>query len=128
MATSMLIAHEVIPHHHHDGAIHFDSHDCGHEPCNATAEKEGQTPDETECCALSDVVIILPDFQDREMGCSCNKINWGDHSHNFFATITTHYGGWLLYAKFLSVICPRKDMYYPGYKGSLPGLRAPPLV
>lgn len=69
-ATMVLLAHAVVPHHHHDYAACFispveehDHHCCDHD---AEAPKEHDKHGEEEACLLSDFLALVPDNYKQE--------------------------------------------------------------
>jgi hypothetical protein len=124
----MLLAHEVIPHHHHDGEIHFDSHDCGQEECHFPMEGEDHDHSESGCCTLSGLIVLAPANQDHFLSYSFSNHEEDNAGIFFIAPFGLYPGNLFLNKDFPSLICPYKSPYYLSYKGSCQSLRAPPFA
>lgn len=66
LATAILLAHALVPHHHHDNIACFASpaeehqHDC----CDTHEDhaKDHEDHDEGEACLLSDLLAVVPHY------------------------------------------------------------------
>lgn len=85
LASSIYLAHDVIPHHHHDDHVCIE-----HLSCNHDNDSEKQDfPDEAsdECCLLAGVKLIVTGSQKNQIICT-GCLNEGKSEHNFSAHFT----------------------------------------
>jgi hypothetical protein len=126
LTFTIVLAHEMIPHHHHDDHICFEHVTCSdsHSPNESNENKQ----DDEACCLLSDLAVIIP-----------GPVNCVDNPHLFLKRNQPEdlqiFQGILQYMPCLVLSGPlpfRQNpliffiISQPEY--SSPGLRAPPLV
>jgi hypothetical protein len=126
LASSIFIAHDVIPHHHHDDQVCFEHHSCSH---NNETEKKGFPDEDTdECCLLADVKLIVTGSQKTQIICaSCSRDDKSEH--NFSPHFT------LFNPEKLLILTPLPFRQNPCFEyfrlshvNQIVGLRAPPIV
>lgn len=72
LASIILLAHDVVPHHHHDEHICFEAHSCegGHSDDQSDAPEPAQDAKEA-CCLLAEMLVFTHASQHDEISCSC---------------------------------------------------------
>lgn len=58
LTFTIVIAHEMIPHHHDDDHICFEHIDCS--DSHSSSESSENNHDDEACCLLSDLAVIIP--------------------------------------------------------------------
>ena len=132
LANIALLAHAVVPHHHHKSLVCVESNHCqsdsdthNHNTCAHDHEHDGDAG--TECCVLKQAVVIPANSVKQEfkfLGC--------DDNHSLFV----HFQAILFSNAILSFV-PRiiqnaqislKTSSYSFFVSTSSGLRAPPVV
>lgn len=128
LANLILLAHAVIPHHHHEQHVciaqehrNDQSATCAHEPNEQNHQHDGS---EKNSCALSQAVFI-PSSQERFLK-NCDNCT-DTHNHNFY--ILSFLQNEELYPISETVTSvPDFLLILPSFVTATPGLRAPPVV
>jgi hypothetical protein len=126
LASSIYLAHDVIPHHHHDDQVCIEHHSCSH---SNESENNGFPDEDTEeCCLLADVKLIVTGSQKIQIVSTCCS-NDGKSEQN----LSTHFT--LFKPEKLGILSPFPFRQNPCFEyfrlchvTQLVGLRAPPLV
>ena len=58
LTFTIVLAHEMIPHHHHDDHICFEHVACS--DSHSSNERSENNRDDEACCLLSDLSVIIP--------------------------------------------------------------------
>jgi len=64
IAGTILLAHDVIPHQHHDDHVCFE-----HSSCQAEHPDESQNDENNPCCPLAEIVFYTPGNSTHEIVC-----------------------------------------------------------
>lgn len=130
-ANIILLAHAVIPHHHHDSIACFvipietdKHHDCDHH--DAENHHQHDTECDGDCCLLNDLLAIVPDGYKQEQLFCCPASEQPIPSDINFAGLLS--GQDQVHECTLNVFKePPFLIYSASYTpGSINGLRAPP--
>ena len=131
LAGILLVAHAVVPHHHHNKQICFERSHCinddlvhehGTNPDNHSHDGENNHQD----CVLKEPVVVISNESKPDL----RLINETDRSgldgfHDNLLNNSTD----LLIPKLSSYVYERvTDSLYPSPRSTSPGLRAPPVV
>ena len=133
-ACLVMLAHAVVPHHHHDNMACFvlpmdseDAHD--HDCCDQEEDhQEKHDADHTnDCCLLNDILAIIPDSYKSEnltIDFSCDYYDISHYS-SIISASECEQGHEISYRDFRQK--PFLDNSYEVYATHSLGLRAPPI-
>lgn len=138
-AVCIILAHAVIPHHHHNDQVCFDVQNC-HEthacpseqhahdlncgiPYNEDLPKESESSD---CCFLQENLVFHPGPQRLELTCPSLKVNYYQGIQFVVLTIALHTGQIHLPDMLPFRQKPFITTHSAKFAASTPGLRAPP--
>lgn len=131
IASSLMMAHAVVPHSHHDGIVCFllektePSDKCSHEHDDACSSQQNEEKhhhhEKSENCDLKDV-LLRQDNQDERF------ISHHDYLSLFFilSSLKNLALDPQLFEKHLEYK-PYLNVYHPPFTGYLSSLRAPPV-
>lgn len=131
LASFLLVAHSVVPHHHHNKQICFDKSHCIHDDLKV---EQGTNSDSHrhdgennhENCVLRDPVVLFSNQWKTDFNLISETDHWGlDGVHdNLLKSITE-----FLIPVLSSYVYERvTDSLYPSLVSASLGLRAPPVV
>ncbi len=125
LTFTIILAHEIIPHHHHDDHICFE-----HVACNdlqTSNESSENNQDDHHCCLLSDLVLIIPGSVTNEVSAitAVKENSRNDLQLMFGAMQSMHYIRSLGPLPFRQNPLNLFTISQPEYASC--GLRAPPL-
>lgn len=132
-ANIVLLAHAVIPHHHHDEVACFEvitteKHDHGHccDHQDAGHQEKHDAGTSNDCCVLNDFMAIIPDNFKQEI----KPLNFSFEAKNFnhFLLAVIPAGDELLLSGLTDSFRqnPIPDKCLPAAGSLGPGLRGPP--
>ena len=132
LANIILLAHAVIPHHHHKGEVCFiyshcqnDCDEQNHQTTENNHEHDGKN--DFQCCVLDQFVLIPSSWIKQE--CKCLD---GDNRHpgnDGFQTVLSELGSVFIFQTCLfKTKLPLLSSTYTFFTGRSIGLRAPPRV
>ena len=134
LANVMLLAHSVIPHHHHGDVVCFEVGHCtvcetAHvDDCDANHSSDSPVVTDENCCALDHMVMFHPDGLRHDLEDAGHPAEM-DFQQDFFAALIQ---GYFDFSQFAGNLPFRQHPPAPAYHhaclGQGPGLRAPPLV
>jgi hypothetical protein len=64
LASTILLAHDAIPHQHHDHHVCFE-----HQSCQPADQEESQNDENSACCPLAELVFFTPGNASHEVVC-----------------------------------------------------------
>ena len=126
LASSIFLAHDIIPHHHHDDHVCSKHVSCTHD---SEQEKQGFPADAgEECCLLADATLIITGSHKNQINCTC-CFNERRTEYNYISHFT------LFKPEEIPILTPFPfeqnpfPLYYQlNYISQSLGLRAPPLA
>jgi len=125
-AYFILMAHDVVPHHHHKGLVTFHNTKCtGHKHHEGQPEQEHNHKHDDQVCILKQSVII-----------PSNSARYGyfffDFSEDIYSFNCIVFDSSAANSEFLSSIVlpfsPLIKFQYPNIVNNCLGLRAPPII
>jgi hypothetical protein len=127
LANIIMLAHDVIPHHHHDDNICFENHSCTANHSHESEAPNQPSKDKETCCLLAGTLIFTP-ASSVEINCPCCE---SSHNREFFDYSFIAYGsvvGLNFWAQLPFRQNPHKSNNYHFLADQTYGLRAPPLA
>lgn len=126
IASIILLAHEVIPHHTHDDHLCIEHNACTNDHQHDSHPTNHPTDKEDQCCLLSNLHILIPGNQLNHIFYSFyGKEEKPNNDHLLFLPEFYH--------EFHSIFSPLSFRQNPSlehhllsYANQVPGLRAPP--
>ncbi len=129
IASIILLAHDVVPHHHHDEHICFEAHSCEGEHADDKSDDPEPTQDEKEaCCLLAEMLFITHASPHDEIRCSCCAQDHKPGKFNVDFTISKSFDGFFLKSQLPFRQNPLVSKPLLSIAGRSHGLRAPPLA
>lgn len=127
LANIVLLAHAVIPHHHHELQIciqrtHCDD-DVTHTPYSPEHNNRPDGNDHTNCVLKQ--AVIIPSTQSRYLK-NCDKCT-DTHNHDFYIISSFRYIDLLPVSQVVTYL-PEFPSFFTTFVTPILGLRAPPLV
>lgn len=129
VANIILLAHAVLPHHHHDKVVcvessHCQTADLGHKH-SAKAHSHQHDTENSNCCVLKQAVAIPANQTRNETECDGCSV---DHSFDTHFTLTKIVTVGAIPEKLVAHSVPDFSFWIPSYIAHSLGLRAPPTV
>jgi hypothetical protein len=128
LANTILLAHDVIPHHHHDDTeICFEHHQCEDIHSHDSETPSPLSKEKETCCQLAETLVFTP-ASSVEINCPCCESN---HKKDFFDSVLFAYisfDGLIFWAQLPFRQNPYKSNNYLFLADHINGLRAPPLA
>jgi hypothetical protein len=127
IANLILLAHDVIPHHHHDDHVCYEHESCttGHSHNPNKTDAPGNQDE--ACCSLADLLIIPANSRFDEISCSCCTASHHSGNHNLALLLIAEYNNALLLLPLPFRKHPHKSNFYLAFTSLSSGLRAPPV-
>lgn len=140
-AIGIILAHAVIPHHHHEDQVCFDIQNChATHDCDSEHQSHGQNcyvphnhnknlPEKSEssdCCSLKENLVFHPGQQRHELVCPTHEINYHQRLHVVVLAISIHTGKIVMSGMLPFRQKPLIIPHLSNIAAYTPGLRAPP--
>jgi hypothetical protein len=128
IANLVILAHDVIPHHHHDDYVCFEHGSCAAHHANDS--EHGKLPgSEDEACCILDNLLIIPANSRYDKIISSSSIILPDSGNHGFALLAN------AQFDFTKLLLPllfrqhsQKLNFYHAFTSLSAGLRAPPVI
>lgn len=127
LANIVLLAHDVIPHHHHENDICFENHACADSHSHESETQDQPSEDDT-CCLLAEMVVFTPSTQSFKISCPCCEIDQYQDTIDFSFIPTYAFTGFILSDQFLFRQYPYRIPFLLSPADQIHGLRAPPVA
>ena len=134
LANVLLLAHSVIPHHHHGDAVCFETVHCGacHEshPDEYDGNHDSKIPldQDGQCCALDEMVMFHPDGVKHKMEAAWQLVEFEFQDQFSPALISRHFSLAGFFCNLPFRQHPPELIYHDTCVSPATGLRAPPIV
>jgi hypothetical protein len=130
-AIVLMLAHAVIPHHHHEDHVCFEQHSCGHDQAPGGDPETGGVPEQQDgdCCMLANLQLF--NHSAGREGLDCPSSATGrDQFRPDVSAIYDILPPWapLMWERPFRQTPPDTPEWKPCHAGFASALRAPPLA
>lgn len=131
LANFVLLAHAVIPHHHHQNKVcivgsTYDTNSEIHKYDTNECEQDHKSENEADDCSLNQIVVVRSSQIRHEIKC----IDFADNNAQFdgIQAVLFDKGGGLFLINVSTINPPLLPSIYSDFVGALIYLRGPPIV
>lgn len=129
LASVLMLAHAVIPHHHHENHVCFEQQSCSHDQAHNGHSEADRYPEnqDGECCLLANLQLFNHSVGREGLECPCCEMGREQFRPDVSATYDTPWAPLLGERPFRQTPLDTPDRK-PCYAGFASALRAPPLA
>lgn len=127
-ASLLLLAHDMIPHHHQEDHICFDHGTCAYPHSNDSENERNQKDEDDPCCSLAGLFFINSSSRTEETPCTCcDKTHHKDYQE-FFLLKIFGYSHLMYHLPLPFREHPLRSSFFDAFISLSSGLRAPPVA